>query len=113
MPNILEYYIFTAYNINMNKIKTLLFVALFSVSLALADSGTQSQSTPVADGFLSAGDLVIVRPISTAATIGAFGIFAVVAPFTEMAGCTEETYEGLVEKTGKFSFDRDLGDFKK
>ena len=97
----------------MNKIKTRVFVALFSVSLALADSGTQSESTPVADGFLSAGDLVIVRPISTAATIGAFGIFAVVAPFTEMAGCTEETYEGLVEKTGKFSFDRDLGDFKK
>jgi hypothetical protein len=113
MPNILEYYIFTSYNINMNKIKTLVFLALFSVSLTLADSGTQSESTPVADGFLSAGDLVIVRPISTAATIGAFGIFAVVAPFTEMAGCTEETYEGLVEKTGKFSFDRDLGDFKK
>jgi hypothetical protein len=30
-----------------------------------------------------------------------------------MSGCTEETYEGLVEKTGKFSFDRDLGDFTK
>jgi len=97
----------------MNKIKTLLLIALFSASLGLADSGTQSESTPVADGFLSAGDLVIVRPISTAVTIGAFGIFAVVAPFTEMAGCTEETYEGLVEKTGRFSFDRDLGDFKK
>jgi hypothetical protein len=97
----------------MNKIKTLVLIALFSASLGLADSGTQSESTPVADGFLSAGDLVIVRPISTAVTIGAFGIFAVVAPFTEMAGCTEETYEGLVEKPGKFSFDRDLGDFKK
>jgi hypothetical protein len=97
----------------MNKIKTLTLIALFSASLGLADSGTQSESTPVADGFLSAGDLVIVRPISTAATIGAFGIFAVVAPFTEMAGCTEETYEGLVESVGKFSFDRDLGDFKK
>jgi hypothetical protein len=97
----------------MNKIKTLALTTLFSASLALADSGTQTESTPVEDGFLSAGDLVIVRPISTAATIGAFGIFAVVAPFTEMAGCTEETYEGLVEKTGKFSFDRDLGDFKK
>lgn len=96
----------------MNKIKSvLLFLALASISFA--DSGSQSGSTPVADGFLSAGDLVFVRPISTAATIGAFGIFAVVAPFTEMAGCTEETYEGLVEKTGKFSFDRDLGDFKK
>ena len=97
----------------MNKIKTLALIALLSVSLGLADTGTQDESTPVADGFLSAGDLVLVRPISTAATIGAFGIFAVVAPFTEMAGCTEETYEGLVEKTGKFSFDRDLGDFTK
>ena len=97
----------------MNKIKSLALIALLSVSLGLADTGTQDESTPVADGFLSAGDLVLVRPISTAATIGAFGIFAVVAPFTEMAGCTEETYEGLVEKTGKFSFDRDLGDFKK
>ena len=97
----------------MNKIKTLTLAALFCASLVLADSGTQTESTPVADGFLSAGDLVFVRPISTAVTIGAFGIFAVVAPFTEMAGCTEETYEGLVEKPGKFSFDRDLGDFKK
>jgi len=97
----------------MNKIKTLILAAVFCVSLALADSGDQTESTPVADGFLSAGDLIFVRPISTAATIGAFGIFAVVAPFTEMAGCTEETYEGLVESTGKFSFDRDLGDFKK
>jgi hypothetical protein len=97
----------------MNKIKTLVLIAIFLASLGLADTGTQGGSTPVADGFLSAGDLVFVRPISAAATIGAFGIFAVIAPFTEMAGCTEETYEGLVEKTGKFSFDRDLGDFKK
>ena len=95
----------------MNKIKILLSIGLFIASLTLADTGTES--TSVADGFLSAGDLIFVRPISSAVTIGAFGIFAVVAPFTEMAGCTEETYEGLVEKTGKFSFDRDLGDFKK
>jgi len=96
----------------MNKIKTLLLFLLFT-SISFADTATQSESTPVVNGFLSAGDLVFVRPISTAATIGAFGIFAVVAPFTEMAGCTEKTYEGLVENTGKFSFDRDLGDFKK
>lgn len=97
----------------MNKIKTLALIALFFASLGFSDSGIQTECNPVADGFLSAGDLVIVRPISSAATIGAFGIFAVIAPFTEMAGCTEETYEGLVEETGKFSFDRDLGDFKK
>jgi hypothetical protein len=97
----------------MNKIKILLLIGLFTASLSFADTGTETQSTSVADGFLSAGDLIFVRPISSAVTIGAFGIFAVIAPFTEMAGCTEETYEGLVEKTGKFSFDRDLGDFKK
>ena len=98
----------------MNKIKnTLLSLVLISVSFTLADSGTASESTPVADGFLAAGDVALVRPVSTAATIGAFGIFVVIAPFTTMADCTEETYEGLVESVGKFSFDRDLGDFKK
>lgn len=98
----------------MKNIKNaLLSLILISSSFTFADSGTANQSTPVADGFLAAGDLVFVRPISSAVTIGAFGIFAVVAPFTEMAGYTEETYEGLVESVGKFSFDRDLGDFKK
>jgi len=102
----------------MNKLKILTLAFIASTSLNFADTGQnfigpRVESTPVADGFLALGDLVFVRPISTAATIGAFGIFAVVAPFTEMAGCTEETYEGLVEKPGKFSFDRDLGDFKK
>ena len=108
----------------MKNIKnTLLSLILISASFTFADSGARraecegeascNQSTPVADGFLAAGDLVLVRPVSTAATIGAFGIFVVIAPFTEMAGCTEETYAGLVESVGKFSFDRDLGDFKK
>ena len=97
----------------MNKIKTLVLITLLSASFSFCDTVSQDESTPVSDGFLSAGDLAIIRPISSAVTIGAFGIFAVISPFTEMAGCTEETYEGLVEKTGKFSFDRDLGDFKK
>jgi hypothetical protein len=97
---------------NMNKIKNIL-LSLVLASTSFADSGTADQSTPVADGFLAAGDVALVRPVSTAATIGAFGIFVVIAPFTTMAGCTEETYEGLVESVGKFSFDRDLGDFKK
>lgn len=57
----------------MNKIKGLLLSMAFA-SVTLADVGTSNENTPIADGFLSAGDLVIVRPISTAATIGAFGI---------------------------------------
>ena len=96
----------------MKNIKNIL-LSLVLASTSFADSGTADQSTPVADGFLAAGDVALVRPVSTAATIGAFGIFVVIAPFTTMAGCTEETYEGLVESVGKFSFDRDLGDFNK
>lgn len=97
----------------MNKIKNIVLSLALTASLGFADTGEPNNSFDASDGFLAAGDLVLVRPIASAATIGAFAIFAVVAPFTEMAGCTEETYEGLVEKTGKFSFDRDLGDFKK
>ena len=97
----------------MNKIKAIISILALMGSLSFADVNQVDQDFDVSDGFLAAGDLVVVRPISSAATIGAFAIFAVVAPFTEMAECTEETYEGLVEKTGKFSFDRDLGDFKK
>jgi len=99
----------------MNKIKTIISVSIIIASLSFADVNQPNidEDFDVSNGFLAAGDVAVVRPISSAATIGAFGIFAVIAPFTEMAGCTEETYQGLVEKPGKFSFDRDLGDFKK
>jgi len=97
----------------MNKIKTIILNLALAGSLSFGDVGQTDEDFDVSDGFLAAGDLAVVRPISSAVTIGAFAIFAVVAPFTEMAGCTEATYTGLVEKPGKFSFDRDLGDFKK
>ena len=97
----------------MNKIKAIISTLALMGSLSFADVSQVDEDFDVSDGFLAAGDVAVVRPISSATTIGAFAIFAVVAPFTEMAGCTQETYEGLVEKPGKFSFDRDLGDFKK
>jgi len=97
----------------MNKIKATIFAIIVTGALSFADVDQSNQNFDISDGFLAAGDLVVVRPISSAATVGAFAIFAVISPFTEMAGCTEETYEGLVQKPGKFSFDRELGDFKK
>ena len=84
----------------MNKIKTLALIALFSASLGLSDTGTQGESSSVADGFLSAGDLVVVRPISTAATIGAFGIFALVAPFTEIMVLVKVINQEIVSLIG-------------
>jgi len=97
----------------MNQIKYVILSLALGASLGFADTNESNNNFDISDGFLAAADLAIVRPISSAATIGAFGVFAVISSFTEMAGCTEETYEGLVEKPGKFSFDRDLGKFQK
>jgi hypothetical protein len=92
-----------------------LVITSFSV---LADTGcTESECSgndlTVASGFAAAGDLILVRPLGAAATVGSFGIFAVVSPFAAMADSTEVVYSTLVEKPGKFTFDRDLGDFSK
>jgi hypothetical protein len=87
-----------------------LVITSFSV---LADTGCTGNDLTVASGFAAAGDLILVRPLGAAATVGSFGIFAVVSPFAAMADSTEVVYSTLVEKPGKFTFDRDLGDFSK
>jgi hypothetical protein len=101
----------------MNKL-IVLFVASFSLAtLALADSGT---CTPCDDsdwtlerGWAAVGDVLLVRPLGTAATIGGLGIFAVASPFAAMAGATEEVFDTLVIEPANYTFNRDLGDFSK
>ena len=101
----------------MNKlIITLLAMGLAAFS-AYADSGARTSSDDndwsVERGFAAAGDVLFVRPLGTAATIGGFGIFAVASPFAAMAGSTEEVYDTLVQNPADYTFDRDLGDFSK
>lgn len=86
------------------------------VATSFADTGAQScdESDWTAErGFAAAGDLLVVRPLGTAATIAGFGIFAVASPFAAMAGATDEVFETLVENPGDYTFKRDLGDFSK
>jgi hypothetical protein len=40
-----------------------------------------------------------------------FTAFVVSSPFTAMAECVDESWDTLVVTPGKFTFDRDLGDF--
>ena len=84
---------------------------------AYADSGARTPSDDndwsVERGFAAAGDVLFVRPLGTASTIGGFGIFAVASPFAAMAGSTEEVYDTLVQNPADYTFDRDLGDFSK
>jgi len=97
----------------MNKIKLIVLASLLNFGLVFADSSSLEQEFTIGDGFLATGDLLVVRPLGVAGTVGAFGIFAVLAPFAAMADAVPETFSTIVENPGKFTFDRDLGDFKK
>ena len=98
----------------MNKLLALLVASFCLATVALADSGTvDSSEWTVERGFAAVGDLLVVRPLGAAATVGGFGIFAVASPFAAMAGATDEVFDTLVEKPGEYTFVRDLGDFSK
>lgn len=98
----------------MNKIIASMVVSLSLATLALADSGTvDSDSWSVERGFAAVGDLLVVRPLGAAATVGGFGLFAVASPFAAMADGADEVFDTLVTKPGEYTFVRDLGDFSK
>ena len=111
----------------MNKLLALLVASFSLVTLALADSGTacnkccdtscnsccDDSNWTVERGWAAFGDVLLVRPLGTAATIGGFGIFAVASPFAAMADATEEVFDTLVKEPADYTFNRDLGDFSK
>lgn len=98
----------------MNKIIASMVVSLSLATLALADSGSvDSDSWSVERGFAAVGDLLVVRPLGAAATVGGFGLFAVASPFAAMADGADEVFDTLVTKPGEYTFVRDLGDFSK
>ena len=101
----------------MNKLLVTLAASVMLVGVALADSGTASNTdsndVTVESVWTCIGDLLLVRPIGAAATVAGFGTFAVASPFAAMADATEEVYDTLVTNPGEYTFCRDLGDFTK
>jgi hypothetical protein len=98
----------------MNKLLASLVASVCLATVALADSGTASDSSDwtVERGFAAVGDLLLVRPLGAAATVGGFGLFAVVSPFAAMADATEDVYDTVVTNPGEYTFCRDLGIFR-
>lgn len=99
----------------MNKLLASLVVSFSLATFALADSGASSDDGDwsVERGFAAVGDLLVVRPLGAAATVGGFGLFAVASPFAAMAGGADEVFDTLVTKPGEYTFVRDLGDFNR
>jgi hypothetical protein len=96
---------------NMRLIKNTLCILAATSVLAFADTGTSSVDSDICDAFCGLADVVFVRPIALAGTIGGFGLFAASSPFTAMGGVVEDSWDILVQKPGEFAITRDLGDF--
>jgi hypothetical protein len=64
----------------MNKLLASLVASVCLATVALADSGTASDSSDwtVERGFAAVGDLLLVRPLGAAVTVSGFGLFVVV-----------------------------------
>lgn len=102
----------------MNKLITLVSVLMLAAAVSFADSAAcnpcdESDDLTAEKGFLATADLLVVRPLGVAATVGGFGIFAVASPFAAMADAIDPVYDTLVAKPGEYTFHRDLGDFSK
>lgn len=98
----------------MNKLIVSLIVGASLASLSMADSGTASGDDITCESVWSSiGDILVVRPIGAAVTVANFGIFGVASPFAAMADATDEVYGTLVEAPADYTFNRDLGEYKK
>ena len=97
----------------MNKLLKIVAILALSCAASFADSGRVDSSDDVTaeNVGLAIVDVLFVRPVAAAGTIGGFGLFAASGPFTAMGGVAEDSWDVLVERPGKFAFDRDLGDF--
>jgi hypothetical protein len=97
----------------MNKLLKIVAILALSCAASFADSGKVDSSNDVTaeNVGLAIVDVLFVRPIAAAGTIGGFGLFAASGPFTAMGGVADNAWDVLVERPGKFAFDRDLGDF--
>jgi len=100
----------------MNKLITTLVASFALTTILLADSGAtnnEDSEWTAERGWAAFGDVLLVRPLGTAATVGGFGLFAVASPFAAMADATEEVFDTLVKAPADYTFDRELGDFSK
>ncbi len=66
---------------------------------------------PEVSADMMAADLVLIRPLSIAATVIGTVFYVVAYPFSAMGGNTEASYQKLVVEPAKHAFKRPLGEF--
>ncbi len=90
-----------------------LFMSLSVSASCFADSARTADDKITSAGILT--DMLVIRPIGLATTIGGIGLFTVTLPFTACKGEDEiqKMKEHFIVKPGKYTFVRPVGDFSK
>jgi hypothetical protein len=83
----------------------LCILALCFTHVIPASAGTDT-------GAAIAADVLVVRPVSLAATIIGTAIFVVSLPIAVVSGSTERAAEALVARPARATFTLPLGDFE-
>jgi uncharacterized membrane protein YhhN len=88
------------------------------VALLLALASPAAAIAPPDPWYVKAGniaaktfDVVLLRPLGLAATIGGFGCFAIALPFSAINRDINSPWETFVIGPTEFTFTRPLGDF--
>lgn len=88
-------------------IKNTSVCAVIALSLAFANvaraADVNAQEGKYAHKIM---DLLVVRPVATAMTIGGAGLFVATLPFTALAGDSDKAEEVLVRKPARWAFSR-------
>jgi hypothetical protein len=95
------------------RILTFLLSTFFAVVFCGTPVSAMDSEAKPKDPGLMAADLVLARPVGTAATVTGFVLFVVSSPFSALGGNTHEAWESLVVSPATYSFQRPLGHFEK
>lgn len=89
----------------------LLTLAILTLPLGTAALAQEYYETENAQGGAMIYDLVIVRPISAAATLVSTGAYLLSLPFSALGGNSDQAAEKLVKEPFEWTFQRPLGEY--
>ena len=94
----------------------LMFMACMMVIMPFASVAFGSDTQVFVDNDNRAvamtADIIVVRPLSLAATIVGTVVFVIAVPFAALGGNTREAFDHLMVKPALYTFKRPLGQFE-
>jgi hypothetical protein len=87
-------------------------MVLFTATPTLADQGRAERTAAAPSAEAIFADIVVVRPLTFAATVIGSALFVVALPVAAISRSVEPTAHALVVRPARATFTRPLGDFE-